>query len=221
MRTNLFILSCLLSILTFVSSCNKKDEIKPENPVSEVPVDPGNGGGNNGGTKPPPTQITIAYTIKASESTVDGAQLNIAPGSYVAFEAGTRGNIYLKNFEGAPGKPITFINAKGGQTIFKGSSWSAIKVGGCKNIRITGTGSSSHKYGIVVDGGHNSISLSELTTDFEIDHIEVMNSGFAGIMAKTDPKCDPKTWRENFVMRNVSIHHNYVHDVGGGRILYW
>jgi hypothetical protein len=34
-------------------------------------------------------------------------------------------------------------------------------------------------------------------------------------MGKTDPSCDSKTWRNNFTMRNVFIHDNYVHDVGG------
>jgi len=48
-----------------------------------------------------------------------------------------------------------------------------------------------------------------------VDHVEILNSGFAGIMAKTDPNCDDATVRGNFVMRQVILHHNYVHDTGG------
>src|SRR5690606_36096722 len=34
-------------------------------------------------------------------------------------------------------------------------------------------------------------------------------------MAKTDPNCDPATWRENFVMKNVRIHHNHISGTNG------
>jgi len=212
MKKQSFILSLVMSFVIIFSSCKKEEEIQPENPVAEQPGGDNNGGG---GSTTPPKPIVIAYTIKKSESTVDGSKLNLPAGSYVAIEAGQRGTLHLKNFEGAPGKPITFINAKGGQTVIKGSGWWALKTSECKNIRITGTGSSSSKYGILIDGGHNSFSLQDLSTDFEVDHVEVKNSGFAGIMAKTDPNCDSKTWRDNFTMRNISLHHNYIHDVGG------
>jgi hypothetical protein len=45
--------------------------------------------------------------------------------------------------------------------------------------------------------------------------VEVYNVGFAGIMAKTDPTCDDATIRGNFVMRDVVLHDNYVHDTKG------
>jgi hypothetical protein len=48
-----------------------------------------------------------------------------------------------------------------------------------------------------------------------VDHVEVFNVGFAGIMAKTDPTCDDATIRGNFTMHDISLHHNYVHDTGG------
>lgn len=158
--------------------------------------------------------MVIAYTIKASENTLDGNKVNIPAGSFVAIEAGTRGPLYLVNLKGAPGKPITFINASNGQVTIKGSGSWGLKVGYCNNIRITGSGSSA-KYGIVVDGGHNAFVLPELTTDFEIDRVEVKNAGFAGIMAKTDPNCNSATWRSNYLMKNVSLHDNYIHDVKG------
>jgi hypothetical protein len=40
------------------------------------------------------------------------------------------------------------------------------------------------------------------------------------MLIKTDPNCDPATWRENFTMFDVSIHDNYVHHTGDGEGLY-
>lgn len=194
-------LMLFLSLGIIFTSCNKKEEIIPEKTS------------NNEGTMRLQA-VTVAYTIKPSESTVDGSKLNLPPGSVVVIESGTRGPLYLKNFKGEAGKPITFINGSSGPAIIKGSGWWALKVGFSQNIRFTGTGSND-QYGIVVDGGENSFTLPEFSTNFEIDHIEVKNSGFAGIMAKTDPNCDSKTWRNNFTMKSISIHDNYVHDVKG------
>jgi hypothetical protein len=59
------------------------------------------------------------------------------------------------------------------------------------------------------------MTMDDLSSDFEISNVEVRNSGFAGIMAKTDPSCDAATWRGHFTMKNVSIHNNYVHKTGG------
>src|SRR5690606_10319752 len=66
-----------------------------------------------------------------------------------------------------------------------------------------------------IDGGHIGFTIDKLSTNFEVNNMEVTNCGFAGIMAKTDPSCDPATWRANFVMRDLSFHDNYVHHVKG------
>ena len=59
------------------------------------------------------------------------------------------------------------------------------------------------------------LKLDGLSTNFEVDHIEVSNVSFAGIMAKTDPNCDDATIRGNFTMYDVLLHDNYVHDTRG------
>ncbi|HEY9045567.1 MAG TPA: malectin domain-containing carbohydrate-binding protein, partial [Ohtaekwangia sp.] len=48
-----------------------------------------------------------------------------------------------------------------------------------------------------------------------VDHVEIPGSGFAGMMVKTDPRCDLTANRGHFTMYNVSVHDNYVHDVKG------
>jgi hypothetical protein len=77
-------------------------------------------------------------------------------------------------------------------------------------------GNTNGTYGLKFSGAKiMGLSLEYLSTNFEVDHIEVSNVGFAGIMAKTDPSCDNATIRGNFTLRDALIHHNYVHDTGG------
>jgi hypothetical protein len=89
-----------------------------------------------------------------------------------------------------------------------------VKFSASKYFRFTG-GNVSSSYGVKITSGHIGVALEALSTNFEVDHIEVGNSGFAGIMAKTDPTCDDATIRGNFVMTNVSLHDNYVYGSGG------
>lgn len=188
-----------LLVATVMTQCNKK----------EIENDP----------KPNEQQMSIAaiaacaMSIQPNQAVVDGS--NIPAGSVVCLPAGTRGALLLKNFSGSPSAPITFIN-DGGQVVVKTSTSTSygIKMENCKYFRFTGTGSND-KYGFKIDGGNNSFMIDKLSTNFEVNNFEISNSGFAGIMAKTDPSCDPATWRANFTMRDLSFHDNYVHHVKG------
>ena len=51
---------------------------------------------------------------------------------------------------------------------------------------MTGTGSAGFTYGIVVDSAAQGMQLGAYSTNFEVDHLEIKNSGFAGIMAKKE-----------------------------------
>lgn len=158
--------------------------------------------------------VNCVMTIQPSQTVVDGK--NIPAGSTICLPAGTRGPLLLKNFIGTPTNPITFINS-GGKITFQVPSTNSygIKTDSCRNIKLLGNGDPATKYGININGAHVGISLDHLSSDFEVSNLEIQNSGFAGMMAKTDPSCDPATQRGNFVMQNVSIHDNYVHSTGG------
>jgi hypothetical protein len=196
-----------------------------EAPSAQTPADQASGNTNSGipvnsgspATSTPPASGSAngiyEYTIKASESIVDGQALNLAPGAVVKLESGTRGALLLKNFKGSRGTPITIVNGAGNTVISSGGSY-GLKVENSQYFRITGTGSGGRK-GLVIDGGHIGLTLDRLSSDFEVDQIEVKNNGFAGIMAKTDPACDKSTWRGNFVMQNLKFHDNYLHDMKG------
>jgi hypothetical protein len=148
---------------------------------------------------------------------IDGLKLGIQPGDVICLDATKQyGAIRFTNIVGTATNPV-IIRTCGGPTasVTAPSTASyAIKVDNSKYFRISG-GETEGVYGIKVRGGNIGIQLDYLSTNFEVDHVEVSNVGFAGIMAKTDPTCDNATIRGNFTLTDVFVHHNYVHDTGG------
>jgi hypothetical protein len=158
---------------------------------------------------------TCSYVVPATTTVIDGKALGLKPGSIIGLKASVKyGKLLFKNIVGTASQPVIIKNC-GGTAYVNGTGQSySIKTENSRYFRITG-GNVSKNYGIKVTGGHLGITLDKLSTNFEVDHVEVMKVGFAGVMAKTDPSCDKTTLRGNFVMQNVSLHDNYVHDTGG------
>lgn len=160
------------------------------------------------------------YTITKAD-TYNNARLKVKPGQTVCIKAGHYNYMRLNGFVGAPNQPIRFINCEGQVTVGATSGTTGIAVSGSRYIVLSGSGDSSSLYGIRLtqsngsSGNSMGISVGGLSSDCEIDHIEVGAANFAGIMVKTDPSCDSTTWRNNFTMYNVKIHDNYIHDTGG------
>ena len=154
------------------------------------------------------------YSQSASPGTFNR---NVLPGQTVCIAAGNYSLLRFRNFVGSATQPIIFKNCGGLVTIGHSTYYAALDVQGCKYFQATGSGDPSVTYGIRVDscGTASAMSVGALSSDCEVDHIEVAEAGFAGIMVKTDPDCNSNTWGENFTMYNVNIHDNYVHDVGG------
>jgi hypothetical protein len=140
------------------------------------------------------------------------------PGDVFCINAGTYAELRLINFHGTTDQPLIFKNC-GGRVVIEGITYPGIQFRQSSHIRLTGTGSTNFERGIHIakaKDGVSGVSIQDLSTDFEVDHLEISNVGFAGIIAKTDPECErPETWRENFTMRNLYFHHNYIHDIGG------
>ncbi|MCR6639118.1 MAG: right-handed parallel beta-helix repeat-containing protein [Sporocytophaga sp.] len=198
-RSSILMALCVMGIS--ITSCKKEHDVTKNN-AAESSLAAVQG-------------YTCVYTIKTSQSVVDGSTLNLPAGSVVCIEAGTRGPLWLKNFQGQAGKPITFVNSSGKVTISASSSNGyGLKFSNCKYVKVAGNGSND-QYGIHVKGSHIGVTFESLSTNWEISNVEISNIGFAGLMGKTDPSCDPATWNGNFVMRDISIHDNYVHDVTG------
>ncbi|WP_184544100.1 right-handed parallel beta-helix repeat-containing protein [Mucilaginibacter sp. FT3.2] len=160
------------------------------------------------------TEAVTTYTVQPSQWMVDGTK--IPAGTTIYIPAGIRGALLLKNVKGTAAKPIVIIN-KGGKVTFSTSTTAsyAFKTQNCQYFKVLGNGVPSIPYGFNVNGGNIGMTMDDLSSDFEIANIEVRNSGFAGIMAKTDPSCDAATWRGHFTMKNVILHNNYIHQTGG------
>ena len=159
-----------------------------------------------------------SYTITNQVSAVNGTNLNLQPGDTVCIQAGIRDYLYLTNFHGDSLHYLIFINEGGAVVVQNNDHLYGIKIANSSYFRFTGTGSDTIKYGIRVLGtaiNCNGVSLDEKSTNFEVDHLEVANTGFAGIMSKTDPVCDLSANRGHFTQCNPVFHDNYVHNTGG------
>ncbi|WP_394750887.1 T9SS type A sorting domain-containing protein [Spongiimicrobium salis] len=163
--------------------------------------------------------VTLTGLKSTSLNLIWASQVNYSPGDTICIPAGSYAGFRFYDFEGTATDPVTFINC-GGKVEVTEQQYSGFAFKRSKFIRLTGTGDANHNYGIhvlaTVNGGSVGVGVEDLSSDIEIDHLEIQNTGFAGIMAKTDPKCsDPNTWRSNgFVLDNLNIHHNYIHDTG-------
>lgn len=155
------------------------------------------------------------YVVPPKQHVIDGKALNIQPGDVIGLSANVEyGNLVFRNIVGTPDRPVIIKNCDGTAIVDGTGLAFALKTQYSRHFRITG-GNKDNDYGLVVKGGRIGIALGDLSTDLEVDHCEVKDIGFAGIMAKTDPDCDDATIRGNFLMKNVNLHHNYVHDTGG------
>lgn len=157
------------------------------------------------------------YIVPATAGIIDAQQLGIKPGDVICFSAAIRyaNSITIRNINGTAAAPVIITNCGGTANLTVTSRPFNLKFANSKFFRLTG-GNTPDGYGIRISGStSNGLVLCELSTNFEVDHVEVANVGFAGIMAKTDPTCNNITNRGYFTMRDVSIHDNYVHHTGG------
>lgn len=161
------------------------------------------------------------FTINppASRSTsvfINGETLGVKPGQTICLTAGFYMQIRLVGISGTPESPVTIKNCGGlveiGDAVNFGR-WYAIDVVRNRNVRYTGSGSADIQYGIKLGKSGDTALKIGLSTDVEIDHLEIAHANFAGIMAKTDYKGNPPPDAPE--MNNINIHDNYIHDTRG------
>jgi hypothetical protein len=148
---------------------------------------------------------------------VNGDDLGVKPGETICLTAGVYFQIKFTKISGEPGNPVIIKNCGGvaqiGDDINFGR-WYATDIVGCKYMRYTGTGDPSIKYGIKLGrSGDSALKIGGASTNIEIDHLEIANANFAGILAKTDYRGSPPP--DASEMNNLNIHDNYVHDTRG------
>lgn len=158
------------------------------------------------------------HTINNNELNVDGSQLNVLPGDTICIQSGFRKILRLINFHGDSLNYIVFKNCGGDVIVENEDHYYGIVISNCSYFRFTGSGDKNSNYGIKIlktPKGANGLSVDGLSTDYEIDHIEIAKTGFAGIVSLTQPSCDKLNNRDNFVQKNTIIHDNYIHDTFG------
>ncbi|QJD77014.1 right-handed parallel beta-helix repeat-containing protein [Spirosoma rhododendri] len=167
---------------------------------------------------PPPTPVIAVPRILITKPGVyDGKMMGISPGDTVAVQAGEYTYFRFKNFMGSPTRPVVFLNY-GGQVRVNSSvaQLSNVTFAASRYVVLNGQGDHQSEYGFRISApavGVSALAIGGKSSDVEVHHVEIDTAGFAGIMAKTDPAVgDSSTWRGNFTMYNVLIHHNYVHD---------
>lgn len=158
---------------------------------------------------------TCNYIVQENQKFVDGIKEGILPGHVVCLHASFAYKaLTFRNIHGSDTFPVIIRNC-GGPVLIETAAPYVIRFIDSSHFRLTG-GDEDGVYGIKVKGSRtNGVVIGGISAHFEVDHIEVSDVAFSGIMAKTDPSCDDAIIRGNYTMQNVSIHHNYIHDTGG------
>lgn len=159
-----------------------------------------------------------SHIVSLKLSNVDANSLNVMPGDTIYLESGSRNRLKISNVKGDSLHPVLITN-KGGDVIVENNDfYFGILLSNCSFFRFTGSVNNTMNYGIKVlktGPGASGLSVSEQSSNYEIDHIEISNCGFAGIFAFTQPTCNLQSNRGNFVQRNTLIRDNYIHDTFG------
>ncbi len=135
-------------------------------------------------------------------------------GDTICLKKGIKTFLLLSYMHGTKTDPIIIQNADGLVTITGGSNY-GVKFDSCSYIKLSGTGISALQHGIKIDQFIGAgLSVDGLSTDIEIEGLEIGNVGLAGIFAKTDPNCSFTSTRDKYTLRNLSIHDNYIHHTG-------
>jgi gliding motility-associated-like protein len=161
-------------------------------------------------------QCGCTFTIPANQYEVNGTTLGVKPGDVICLPSGTITSKLFTNIVGTLDKPVIVKNCGGKSYIERPpTSGFGINFTRSKHFRLTGSGDINHFYGIEINGTNQGVEAGIGSSDFEIDHIQVYNTGYAGFAIKANPGCNPETWRENYTMYNVKIHDNYAHETTG------
>lgn len=145
------------------------------------------------------------HTLSPPQAFLDGS--DVAPGERICLSAGRYPRLKLKDLRGTAEAPITIENCGGAAEIGSEGSRYGMALDGCAHVVVSGGGDPAIRYGIVLDETDGvGLSFTKRSTAFTVSRVEITNSGFAGLVAKTDNA-------EGWVMSDVEIRDSYIHDV--------
>lgn len=201
------------AVVLIITSCGEQELIEPtrsnlnslNTPTTTSSI---------GVTAPTRACLKCTYLVPPEATNIDGNQINAKPGDVICLNAAVNyGPLRFAHLRGEEGNPVIITNC-GSKVIMDVAKEApyVIKIVDSQHIRVTG---GDTERGLLLSGGSLGLSMDYLTSDFEVDHVEIGYVGYAGIMAKTDPTCNDSTIRGNFTMKNVFVHDNFVHFTGG------
>jgi len=167
--------------------------------------------------------IILSGLSETNFNIISSTNFNNELGKTICLPGGEYAGIEFRGFNGTIDEPLIIKNCDG-QVIIDEKNKSAITFRESSFIILSGKGDLTFNYGIKIESaaalGTAGVNITNYSTDIEIEFLEISNTGFAGILGKTDPNCnDIESWRKNgFVMRNIDIHDNYIHDTKGEAI---
>ncbi|KZN65937.1 hypothetical protein N473_10235 [Pseudoalteromonas luteoviolacea CPMOR-1] len=162
------------------------------------------------------SNLQCDHYISSQQHLIDGNNMSLNPGDTLCLESGMRGPLRVKNVHGSASAPIIIRNQNGVVT-FTPYEYS-IAIENSQWLRLTSNAvEGESEYGLRLGG---TLGVGGLSEHVEIDHLEIYRARFAGMLIKTDPTCDTRTWAENFTMTGLRIHNNYIHDTESGEGMY-
>lgn len=162
------------------------------------------------------------HVVDPGTTIVNGETMGIGPGDVVCVMAGDYAFLRFQALAGSESEPIVVKNCGGVVNVRNTDRAYAIVIEGASHhFHMTGTGTDGVEYGFRASCPDRDpwpgmgLWMLDKSTEYEVDHVEVYDTGFAGVMAKTDPLCDGSADQGVFVQRDVHLHHLWVHDTFG------
>ncbi len=160
-------------------------------------------------------QWVCDHEISSDVLMIDGSNGQYNPGETICIKGSNKEYLLIQNIHGTAEQPITFINTDGA-VVINTDNYYGIKIAHSSFIKVSGKGTDGIQYGFQVQrvGAGTGLAVGDLSTDVEIENMEIANTPIAGVYAKTDPTChDFSATRDKFTMYNFKFHDCYVHDV--------
>ncbi len=158
------------------------------------------------------------HWIPVEQRNVDAKNLNVRPGDTIKLESGLRQSLRIINVRGDSLANVIICNGDGEVIIQNNDFHYGVVLSDCSYFRFTGSHDNSPVHGIRILGtgqGGNGLSVEMKSTNYELDHIEIAHTGFAGIMAQTHPTCDLLSNRQHFTQFNTIIRDNFIYNTYG------
>lgn len=163
--------------------------------------------------------VAQVNTINKGTSQLIYNRLNINPnqGDTIYIQNGTRPTLRFDNITGDSLHPILIQNY-GGKCIISNptSGYVGIAFNNSRYVKVSGKGVSGINYGIKITGipQGSAFAINNFSSNFEVEYLEIDHIGSSGIVAKTDPACSNYPAYINFIMYDLKIHNNYIHQTG-------